>query len=247
MRPPTSPARARRLTSARVPLCGVVRGTVLAATLLAAALPSMPATAAAQSDTTQPTALLRVRRAFEPALTAWIGTTKFGSRTYDANATYGYASALTVGATADFPLTRRTALMVDASVLPTSKQEASSGAGLGSYTARTAVVTTADAGVAARLKANVPVFFFAGAGVLHASRVPSPFGTGAATEPRGTVALGWDGGIGSASRAGLRAVAAAHFSKPSDSPVADETTKSITTDYSFRLGLHWRLSGSDAR
>jgi len=253
---PEMPTATYRLGLTTRPVCPIwslcgrhpsARRTALAALLFAAAIAS-PDAAGAQADASaQPTALVRVRRAFEPALTAWLGTTKFGSRTYDANATYGYASSITVGATVDLPLTRRTGLMIDASVLPGSKQEASSGAGLGSYTARSAVVATADAGLAGRLKANVPVFLFAGVGMLHSSRVPSPFGTGSTTEPRGTIALGYDAGLGSASRAGLRAVVAAHFAKPGDSGVADETTKSITTDYSFRLGLRWRLSGGAAR
>jgi hypothetical protein len=82
---------------------------------------------------------------------------------------------------------------------------------------------------------------------MHASRVATPLGSGGATEPRGTVALGFDGGMHSESRLGFRALAAAHLTKPADQGVAGTVSKSMAADFSFRLGVRWRLSETALR
>lgn len=249
MRPPPSPAHARRPT-ARLRPRGVVAPLrfltpVIRALLVAAAVGSSGRAAGAQGAADTSAALVRVDRAFEPAVTLWFGATNFGNRSSTPDATFGYSSALSLGVTGDYPITRRTAFMADLSFVPGAKQEVSGGGNGGSFNASSALVVAADAGLAARLKANVPVFFFAGVGVMHASRYAYPLaGSGGATEPRGTIAIGFDGGHRSGDRVGLRAVAAAHFAKPADAGAAEVTTKSLTTDYTFELGAHIRLSGA---
>src|SRR5687768_918215 len=72
----------------------------------------------------------RVRRAFEPAVGFWVGISTFGNRLLvPAQANYRYNSSLTLGARADVPLTRRTALLLDLGVAPISGQRVSAAGG----------------------------------------------------------------------------------------------------------------------
>ena len=91
------------------------------------------------------------------------------------------------------------------------------------------------------------MFFYAGAGVVHATLDAYPVDAQSSNFPRGTLALGYDGARTRPGRLGLRAVAAAHLSKPADPGVAGLTVRSHAVDYTVELGLPIRFTARDRR
>jgi hypothetical protein len=200
--------------------------------LLAAAGLATPA--GAQSPDVQ-------QRAFERAITLWVGVAGFGERLSSLVAEARYKGSVVAGAQLDLPLTRRVGLLAAGSVAPFSGQRTQSA--ISSQTEGNALVYRADAGLGWRFKPAVPVFFFGGGGVVGASKPAYPGFGGSTLEPEAAVAVGYDrAGSG---RWNFRAVYASYFVFPS-APSANDWTgggtapearpKSVSYDWTFQLG-----------
>lgn len=192
------------------------------------------------------------RRAFVPAVTPWLGVAGFGQRLTVPSARFRYGTSAMIGVTGDMPLSRRTALLGTVGVAPSRQR----GEFVGDARTSGDVVQLfeAELGLAARLRPSVPVFFYAGGGVLRASRYAAPGVTGSAVEPRGTLAVGYD--TQQSGRLSIRALAGAHFARPG-APAADSarlgnppssfplTVKSGAVDWSVRVGVRYALRARD--
>ena len=183
----------------------------------------------------------RPRRAFEPAVTMTAAVTLFGQRFSALNSDFGYKNSVGVGFWGELPITRRSGLLALATISPLSAQQAE-GRNANTALYRDVVSIAADAGLGARLKPAVPVFFFIGGGVHTATHYPNPEADGAAFEPQGTFAVGYD--AVSRGRWNVRTAVVAHLVKPADPGGVD--LKSTTLDWAFHVGGRFALSSITA-
>ena len=171
--------------------------------LLASALAALPA--AAQTP--------RAIRAFEPAVTPWVGMRSFGDRARAVDrSTTKYGGSYAIGAMFEVPLSRRTAFTADLHVAPSAGQRLNAPTGVVSYD--DALATSLTAGLAARFRPQAPVFFFAGGGILSVSKKSVADAEGSVIEPVGDFGFGYDG-----ARVGawnIRGVFRGYVVKPAD-------------------------------
>jgi hypothetical protein len=202
-------------------------------TLVALALAARAAPAGAQDA--------RPRRAFEPAVTVTGAVTLFGERLTALNSNFGYKNSIGVGLWGELPITRRIGLLGLATISPISAQR-EEGANANTAIYRDVISVAADAGLGARLKPAVPVFFFVGGGVHTATHYPNPEADGVAVEPQGTFAIGYD--ALSRGRWNVRTAVVAHLVKPADPGGVD--LKSAALDWAFHVGGRFALSSITA-
>ena len=191
--------------------------------LLASALAAVPA--AAQTP--------RVRRAFEPAISPWIGMRNFGDRAKSVSgARTSYGGSYAIGATLDLPMSRRTAFRADLHVAPSANQRLDETNGIVSYD--DAIGTQLTAGVAAKLRPQAPVFFFLGGGVLAMSKKSVADAEGSTIEPVGNFGFGYDG-----ARVGawnVRALVQGNVVKPADPDSPGFAATGVAFDWVIGLG-----------
>ncbi|MGI8497354.1 MAG: hypothetical protein ACR2OG_07220 [Gemmatimonadaceae bacterium] len=188
--------------------------------------------------------LLESRRAFEPAVSLWIGPTIFGPRVSVGGQDYSYSSSVSLGMRAERSITRRAGIMGDVSVAPLSK--ISQRSAISRSDSSRALVFRADAALGWRFKPRAPVFFFAGGGIVGASRRAGPAG-GSATDPEVTYGLGYDGSSGGAGGWNFRAGYQGHVVFPGKPPAAaaesaQPVARSSTHDFSIQLGARYTFS-----
>ena len=192
--------------------------------LLASALAALPA------DAQTP----RVTRAFEPALVPTIGVRNFGDRaTSVSGSRAGYGGSFTVGASFEAPLSRRTGFMLDLHLAPSAGQRLESPDGVVTY--ENALGASLTALLAARLRPQAPVFFFAGGGALAMTKKPIADAEGSTLEPMMDVGFGYDGG-----RIGVwnvRGIFHGYFLKPADPESAGFAARSSAFDWSAGIGF----------
>ena len=180
------------------------------------------------------------RVSFEPALTTWLGPMLFGHRLKQGGSEAGYRSSIALGARGEYPLSRRTGLMVNVALAPFSRQQ--------TETAETdraiwgkAVVYRADAGVSFRFKPTAPVFFYAGGGVVGATKYAWPVEadiSGTPIDPQAAFAVGYDGAR--RGRWNFRATYAGFVVFPTASGSQVEA-KATAYDWSVQLGARYAL------
>ena len=181
-------------------------------------------------------------RAFEHAVTTSIGVRNFGGRAKTVEGKATYTGSAEVGVRGDFPLTRRTAFMLDLSIAPFAKQEATT---LTSAVVREKVLAgTLTGALAARFKPRAPVFFYAGIAAMYFSKRPVPGIEGSSTEPAVAFGVGYD-----AVQRGpwnLRAVFSNYVLKPAD-PGGGITVESTAYDWAFQVGARYPPSRKGMR
>ena len=192
--------------------------------LLASALAALPA--AAQTP--------RVRRAFEPALTPWVGARNFGDRAKSiTDARAGYGGSFTVGASYEAPFTRRTGFLVDLHVAPAADRRLEDETGVISYDK--AIGISMSALLAARLRPQAPVFFFAGGGALAMTKKPVADADGSTLEPMLDLGFGYDGGkVGGWN---VRGIFHGYFLKPADPESPGFAARRNSFDWSAGIGF----------
>lgn len=212
------------------------RAAIVAACALAAALPAGPARA--QFGT--------ARRAFEWAVTPWIGASGFGTRYTTPGFGTRYSSSLAGGLRGDLPLTRRLGILANVEVAPFARQKTSDESGSAVLTART-YLWRGDVGIGWRFKPVAPVFFYAGGGVVGASRPSYPGFIGSVLDPQAAVGVGLD--RPSTGRVNFRAAYTAYFVFPRDltatdwagsAPAPHPSAKSGAYDWALQFGLRIR-------
>lgn len=192
--------------------------------LLASALAALPA--AAQTP--------RVRRAFEPAITPWVGVRNFGDRAKSiTEAKAGYGGSFVLGATAEMPLSRRTGFMADLHFAPSANQRLDEEQGVVSY--KNAFGTSLSALLAARLRPQAPVFFFAGGGLIALSKKPVADAGGSVLEPMFDLGFGYDGGRVGAWN--VRGIFHGYFVKPADPESPGFAPRKNAFDWSAGIGF----------
>jgi hypothetical protein len=219
------------------PLAATLAARFAAPFAVWAFLAVLPAAAAAQ--------LGGGRRAFEPALTPWLGAMLFGNRLEQAGTEARYRSSVAVGVRVEYPLTRRLGVMVNAGLAPFSNQQTETGESDRALYAD-AVVYRADAGVSWRFKPAAPVFFYVGGGVVGANRYAIQTLDGAVTDPQGALGVGYDGTR--RGRWNFRAVYVGYFVFPT-SVTARATSgpqvvaKGLAYDWTIQLGGRYSIQG----
>lgn len=202
----------------------------LATMCAAAALVAAPA--GAQSS-------FALRRGFERAITPFIGATGFGARTTGvatqngAPGDFGYNNGLALGAQADLPLTRRTAVMATLAITPVSHVTLTYGTGGVASLDRT-MLAGLDVGLAGRLKPGAPLFAYVGGGGLLATHRAAGEGAGAGVDPRASAGLGVD--FGRHTRSGVRLMYLAHLAFPTTPDAAQFPARSSAFDFTVFLG-----------
>ena len=201
--------------------------------LLASALAVVPA--AAQTP--------RVRRAFEPAITPWVGVRNFGDRAESVSgARAGYGGSFTVGASFEAPFTRRTGFVADLHLAPSAGQRLDDEQGISTY--ENAVGVSFSAALAARLRPQAPVFFFAGPGVILMTKKPIADAEGSSIEPMADVGFGYDGG-----RVGqwnVRGIVHGYFLKPADPDSPAFAARGSAFDWAAGIGFRRVFGGTAA-
>lgn len=201
--------------------------------ILASALAALPA--AAQTP--------RVRRSFEPALTPWIGVRSFGDRAKSVSgARAGYGGSFTVGASLEVPLSRRTGFVADLHLAPSAGQRLEDDDGIATY--ENAMAISFSAALAARLRPQAPVFFFAGPGVLFMTKKAIADASGSTIEPMADFGFGYDGArVG---RWNVRGIVHGFIVKPADpeSPAFSATGSAF--DWSVGIGARRSFGGGGA-
>jgi hypothetical protein len=191
--------------------------------LLVSALAALPA--AAQTP--------RVRRAFEPAVTPSVGMRTFGDRAKSVSgARAGYGGSFTVGASLEAPLSRRTGVMADLHLAPSAGQRLEDDDGISTYD--NAMGISFSAALAARLRPQAPVFFFAGPGVLFMTKKSIADASGSTIEPMADFGFGYDGArVG---RWNVRGIFHGFIVKPADPESAGFAASSSAFDWSVGIG-----------
>jgi hypothetical protein len=181
----------------------------------------------------------RLQPAFPRALTPWIGLRSYGDRLTEASgAEFYYSSSLTIGVHGERPLSRRVGLYADLGVSPLTKQAAKLG-DVEEVTERV-LVGAVDVGLAGRLKPAVPVYFFAGGGVVLGAKSPVRGSDGSSVEPQLSLGAGYDAAAFGAWN--VRTELALHLVKPSNPDENVLDAKSVARDWSFRIGLRYAPS-----
>ena len=198
--------------------------------LLATALAALPA--GAQTP--------RVRRAFEPALVPWIGVRSFGDRAKSVSgARAGYGGTFSVGAAVEVPLSRRTGFMADLHLAPSAGQRLEDDDGISTY--ENAMGISFSAALAARLRPQAPVFFFAGPGVLFMTKKAIADASGSTIEPMADFGFGYD-----AARVGgwnVRGIVHGFFVKPADPESPGFSATGSAFDWSVGIGARRSFGG----
>ena len=168
----------------------------------------------------------------------------FGDRYADGNARYRYSSSLALGVGGDWPLTRRSGLLLDVTVAPLADQSQEIGSERFLGTRAFAWRTTLNLGW--RFKPAAPVYFAAGGGVFGATKPAEPNTSGSVMEPEGTFTVGYDG-----KRLGnwnVRGAYVGHLVKASvpDGSASTATAESISYDWVLQVGLRYSPSVATA-
>jgi hypothetical protein len=156
--------------------------------------------------------LLTSQRAFEPAVSPWIGLGGFGHRYTNSVVEAGFYSSVSMGLGADLPVTRRIGLLLNTEFAPRSAQRTKSDAATTQYERVTQL--RADLSLGWRFKPRAPIYFFAGGGIHHSSKAAYPGFDGATTHPEATFGLGFDKARKSGSPWNFRMVFANHLVFP---------------------------------
>ena len=175
-----------------------------------------------------------IRQAFEPAITPFIGASGFGVRTVGVSdgAEFDYNNGFVLGVQVDRPLTRRTGLLVTATVTPLTRVVGTNKPTIAEL-AKT-VVGGVDLGIAGRLKPGAPLFVYVGGGVSMASNEAVLEPQGFVADPRASVGIGID--VMRFERTGFRFLYLAHFVKPSTPDETQYTAQSSAFDQVFAIG-----------
>lgn len=188
----------------------------------------------------------RSARAFEPAVSPWLGIASFGKRQSTSSQDASYRSSLTFGVRGEIPVTQRIGVMGNVGFSPLAKQRTEDAVGTTLH--ERVMVYRADLALAWRFIPQAPVFFFAGGGVLGASKPAMPDFDESVTEPRGLFGLGYD--RPASGRWNFRVVATGFITKASDpdplswsagGPAPNVTAKSSVFDWAFEFGARYRL------
>jgi len=187
------------------------------------------------------------RRAFEPAITPWLGLASYGVRLSSGGGKASYSGSVTAGARAEMPLTRRVGLMASASISPLAEQKFESV--ITSQFVNRAPVYRADVGFGWRFKPRAPVFFYGGGGIVGATKTAYPDYDESALDPNVAFAIGFD--RARTGRLSFRAVYASYLvfpSAPSPSSATGNTAldvqaKSAVYDWTLELGGRYALGG----
>jgi hypothetical protein len=176
-------------------------------------------------------------RAFESAVTPWIGPMSFGNRLQFNFIEARYRSSIAAGARAELPLTRRLGAMANVGVAPFSRQQTEDPNSRQVFRANT-IVYRADAGLSWRFKPRAPIFFYAGGGVTGASRYAMPADdlAGSVIEPQAAFALGYD--AGQRGRWNFRVVYAGYVVFPT-STASEIKAKGAAYDWAVQLGARY--------
>ena len=208
-----------------------MRRSLLVPMLLVCAAPS-----AAQIARTAP--------AFPPALSPFIGVTSFGDRQALGSREASYRGSFTVGVRGDLPLTQRVGLLGNVSLSPFAKQRTDDPFGRSLHDRVT--VMRADAALGWRFIPRAPVFFYAGGGILAATRPAFPEFDESVIEPRGLFGLGYDRAANG--RWNFRVSATGFISKPAEpdpgswigpGEVPVLRVKSTTFDWALEIGARY--------
>jgi hypothetical protein len=180
----------------------------------------------------------RVARAFERAVTPWIGLRNFGARAFSPlGGDASYSPSLAVGGMFDLPLGRRTGVLLDVHVAPLGKQDLSDES---SVTQFSRVFTYgATAALAGRFRPQAPIFFFGGATILGANKRAVPGEDGGAFSPGATLGAGLD--LARTARVGARIVYQAYFVKPPDTEAIGYRAESRSMDWTLGIGARIAL------
>lgn len=207
--------------------------------LLTALCAAVAVDAAAQIQTTP--------RAFEPSISPWIGIASFGTRQTANDFEASYRGSVTIGVRGELPLTRRVGLLGNVSLSPVAKQRYE-----GPVTTElrdNVVIMRGDLALGWRFIPRAPVFFFAGGGIIRATRPAFPDFDQAVTEPRGLFGFGYD--RPAQGRWNFRLTATGFVSKPAEpDPLAwdapgtppNVATKSTVFDWSVEIGARYRFN-----
>jgi hypothetical protein len=176
----------------------------------------------------------RIRQAFAPAVTPFIGAMSFGMRSTEVadGAEFEYANGIALGVQLDRPLTRRTGLLVTLAATPLSRVVRRLD-GVIVDLDRT-LVGGLDLGLAGRLKPGAPLFVYVGGGAALATHGATRETSGFVAEPRGSVGLGID--LMRLEHTGVRLLYLAHFTKPASPDDARWSAKSSAFDQTFAIG-----------
>lgn len=185
-------------------------------------------------------------RAFQPAITPFIGVSGFGVRTRGdfvdgADAEFDYNNGIALGVQVDRPLTRRTAFVGTLSVTPLSRVNAEFSTGI-SELERT-LVAGVDLGFAGRLKPAAPLFAYLGGGGVFATRRAAGEMDGSSFEPRASAGLGLD--LLRRERAGVRIMWIAHLVFPGTPDESRWVAESSTLDHTLILGGRWTVGAAN--
>lgn len=183
-------------------------------------------------------------RAFEPAVTPFVGISDYGYRATTGSARAEYNNSLNIGIQGERPLSRRTALMGTLIVAPLTRVQARVGQDdLFEYDR--ALSVGGDVGIAARLKPAAPAFGYLGAGFHAATRGMDPEGDdGMVFEPRGTFGAGLD--LARRARTGVRILWLGHYTVPAAPQDAEQLLrkKAGTFDWTLLLGFRHTLGAA---
>jgi hypothetical protein len=180
-----------------------------------------------------------LRRAFEPAVTTFLGATGHGDRTEDLldGAMLDYNNGLALGVQLDRPLTRRTALLGTVSLTPLSRVMFTGNGFTGKLDR--AQLFGADAGVAARLKPSAPLFAYVGGGAMMATKRAARDTEGFSVEPRASAGLGLD--VARLDKAGVRVMYIAHYVVPGTPDETRWSARSSAFDWTAFIGGRYTL------
>lgn len=185
-----------------------------------------------------------IRRAFEPAITPFVGASNFDTRVRDsAGATFDYNNGIAFGVQLDHPLTRRAALIGTLALTPVTHvdQRVEVDGGDATFEHGNAVVAGLDAGFAGRLKPSAALFGYVGGGLVLATRPPVADGSGMQVDPRATIGVGLD--LARRASTGVRVMFLQHLTFPRTSEPGYEA-ESVARDWTFVLGGRFTLGAA---
>jgi hypothetical protein len=188
----------------------------------------------------------RAAPAFELSLGPWIGVTSFGTRQTGLGRDASYRGSFTAGVRGELPLTQRVGLLGNVSLSPFAKQRTETE--FSTELHEQVTVFRADAALGFRFIPRAPVFFFAGGGVLAASKPAFPDFDESVIEPRGLFGLGYDRTTSGSWN--FRVAATGFITKPAEPDATSWSgsnqapalsIKSTTFDWVLEFGARYRF------
>lgn len=188
----------------------------------------------------------RAAPAFEAAISPWFGITSFGTRQTLASTEASYRSSVTVGLRGEVPLMQRVGLLGNVAISPLAKQRLENP--VTTELRDRVTILRADLALGWRFIPRAPVFFFAGGGVMRASRPAFPDFDESVVEPRALFGLGYD--KPAAGRWNFRVTATGFLAQPADTDpgawsaggaVPPVESESSAFDWAVELGARYRF------